>query len=37
MLLVNPGSLARPRGGRKGTMALLMIDDGGVEATLLEP
>ncbi len=37
VLLVNPGSLAQPRGGDKGTIALLMIDGDRAEATLLRP
>lgn len=35
LLLVNPGSLSRPRQGRKGTMALLMVDGAKVEASIL--
>ena len=37
ILLVNPGSLSRPRGRAEGTMALLMIEDGRIDATLLKP
>ena len=37
VLLVNPGSLSMPRGRAKGTMALLMIENGRADATLLEP
>lgn len=35
ILLVNPGSLTQPRGGAQGSMALLMLEDGKAQATLL--
>ena len=36
MIIMNPGSLTRPRGGSKSNYGILKIDDDGVRVSLLE-